>query len=114
MTLARVTPLKQYSPDEVMTSPWRTQKKLVALQLETKPSGSSIKASSAPASTASSSAMIRFSRLWEFSRMSNMCAGEHRMDAVRRERPRDTSPGSGTLYSATMAMVGLPNALRGS
>jgi hypothetical protein len=39
MTLPRVTPLKQYSPLEVRTSPFLTQKKLVALQLDTWPCG---------------------------------------------------------------------------
>ena len=80
MTLARVTPLKQYSPLEVSTSPSRTQKKLVALQLDTNPWGSSIKASSARASIASHNAMMRFRRLCEFSRISNMSAGVQRMD----------------------------------
>ena len=63
MTFARVTPLKQYSPDDVRTSPSLTQNRLVALQLETKPWGSSITASSAPLSMTSSRARIRFSRL---------------------------------------------------
>jgi len=65
----------------------RTQKKFVALQLETKPEGSSIKASSAPALIASSKATIRLRRLWEFKRMSNICAGVQRMFEVASARP---------------------------
>ena len=42
-------PGMQYCPVEVQTSPRRTMKKWVELQVATKPSGSSIRASSAPA-----------------------------------------------------------------
>ena len=48
-TFARVMPPRQYMPDDVHTSPRRTMKKCVELQVATKPCGSSISASSAPA-----------------------------------------------------------------
>jgi hypothetical protein len=52
-TFARVMPPRQYMPVEVHTSgpsgPLRTMKKCVELQVATKPCGSSISASSAPA-----------------------------------------------------------------
>jgi len=49
MTLALVMPPRQYWPVDVHTSPLRTMKKCVELQVATKPWGSSISASSAPA-----------------------------------------------------------------
>ena len=49
-TFARVMPARQNRPSEVHTSPPRvTMKKCVLLQVATKPCGSSISASSAPA-----------------------------------------------------------------
>ena len=48
-TVPRVIPPRQNAPDEVHTSPRRTMKKCVELQVATKPWGSSIRASSAPA-----------------------------------------------------------------
>ena len=49
-TLPRVMPPRQNRPSEVHTSPWGvTMKKCVELQVATKPCGSSISASSAPA-----------------------------------------------------------------
>ena len=59
----------------------------MALQLETRPPGSSISASSAPGLIACSSAVIRLSRLCELSRMSNISAGVQRMDEVNSVRP---------------------------
>jgi hypothetical protein len=48
--LARVIPASENRPSEVQTSPPRvTMKKWVLLQVATKPCGSSISASSAPA-----------------------------------------------------------------
>jgi len=49
ITFLCVIPLNEYAPVEVHSSPLRTMKKLVELQLATKPRGSSISASSAPA-----------------------------------------------------------------
>ena len=46
ITLPRVMPPRQYLPEEVHTSPLRTMKKCVELQVATKPCGSSISASS--------------------------------------------------------------------
>jgi len=47
-TWRRVMPPRQYFPVDVHTSPRRTRKKCVELQVATKPCGSSISASSAP------------------------------------------------------------------
>ena len=59
--LPRVMPGMQYCPDEVQTSPRLTMKKWVELQVATKPRGSSIKASSAPAFMAWTQAVMQLS-----------------------------------------------------
>src|SRR3569832_731933 len=114
MTLARVTPLKQYAPVDVHTTPCFTKKKFVALQLDTEPFGSSINASSAPLSITSSRERTSARRLWEFSRMSSISVGGQRIADVASCRPLWTISPLGSLCSATMTMVVLPRALRGS
>src|SRR6476646_7642539 len=57
----RVIPPRQYLPLDVQTSPLRTMKKCVELQVATKPCGSSISASSAPACVACTDARIQLS-----------------------------------------------------
>ena len=74
-------------------------KKLVLLQLATKPRGSSIKASSAPAWMAWISAWIRFSRLCEFSRRSKTSGVLVRNVDVR------TAAVSGVLIFTTALLV---------
>ena len=60
-------PGMQYWPVEVHTSPRRTMKKWVELQVATKPWGSSISASSAPALAAWMQAVMQLSLEWELS-----------------------------------------------
>src|SRR4028118_395186 len=60
---------------EVQTSPRLTTKKLVALQVATAPVGSSIRASSAPASSACRSATTSCSLLWLLSLWSRVSGG---------------------------------------
>ena len=60
-------PPRQYSGGEVQSSPLRTMKKCVELQVATNPSGSSISASSAPALAAWMQARMQFSLEWELS-----------------------------------------------
>ena len=64
----RVTPFMQYFPVEVQTSPLRTMKKLVALQVDTNPLMSNMRASSAPAPIAWLRATTSCSLLWQFKR----------------------------------------------
>ena len=59
--LPRVMPGMQYCPVEVHSSPRRTMKKCVELQVATKPCGSSISASSAPALAAWMQAVMQLS-----------------------------------------------------
>ena len=89
-------------------------KKLVELQLATKPRGSSISASSAPAWIAWISAWIRFRRLCELRRRSNTSGPLVRKVDVKRDRPRVFDSGFGVLNSATMTTVALPITNRGS
>ena len=89
-------------------------KKLVELQLATKPRGSSISASSAPAWMAWISAWIRFRRLCELSRRSNTSGPLVRKVEVKSERPRVFDSGLGVFHSATMTTVALPITKRGS
>ena len=89
-------------------------KKLVELQLATKPCGSSISASSAPALIAWISAWIRLSRLCELSRRSKTSGALQRNVDVKSARPFAFDSGSGVLYSATITTVAVPIAKRGS
>ncbi len=89
-------------------------KKLVELQLATKPRGSSISASSAPAWMAWISAWIRFSRLCELRRRSKTSGPLVRKVEVKSERPRAFDSGLGVFHSATMTTVALPITKRGS
>ena len=89
-------------------------KKLVELQLATKPRGSSISASSAPAWMAWISAWIRFRRLCELSLRSNTSGPLVRKVEVKSERPRVFDSGLGVFHSATMTTVALPITKRGS
>ena len=89
-------------------------KKFVELQLATKPRGSSISASSAPALIAWISAWMRLSRLCELSRRSKTSGPLVRNVEVKSDSPLDLDSGRGVLYSATMANVALPITKRGS
>src|SRR6185312_10269433 len=89
-------------------------KKLVELQLATKPFGSSISASSAPALIAWINAWIRLRRLWLLRRRSKTSGVLHRNVDVKSASPVALLSGFGVLYSATMTIVGRPTANRGS
>jgi hypothetical protein len=67
MTLPRVMPPRQYWQVDVHTSPLRTMKKWLELQVATKPCGSSINASSAPAVYAWMQAVMQLCLLCELS-----------------------------------------------
>ena len=61
ITSSLVIPFRQYYPVDVQTCPFLTMKKFVALHVATAPVGSSIKASSAPASMACTRAITSWS-----------------------------------------------------
>ena len=107
-------PLRQCSPVEVHTCPPVTMKKFVALQVATLPAVSSIRASSAPASMAWSSATTSWIFEWQFQRWSMVSGGGRLTCAVTKRMPCSTTEGSATLCSAMTTMFGPPTTSEGS
>ena len=101
----RVMPPRQYSPVEVHTSPLRTMKKCVELQVATKPCGSSISASSAPACVAWMQARMQLSLQCELSFGSCTAGSPRRTCTVNSLSPRSYTAGIGFLYSGMITIV---------
>lgn len=116
--LALVMPPRQNLPSEVHTSgpssPGRTTKKWVELQLATKPCGSSISASSAPAVWAWMQALMSFSLLCALSFGSSVSGVARRTWVVNSVMPRSRVSGCGCLCSAIITTVAGPTVARGS
>ena len=89
-------------------------KKCVELQVATKPSGSSISASSAPAFVAWMQARMQFSLECELSFWSCSAGPVRRTCTVKSVMPFSTTSGFGSLYSGMMTMVAGPIVTRGS
>ena len=108
ITLPRVTPLKQYSPARGHARRRRARRRSWSRCSSTRSRADRASAPRPrPPRSPRSSAVMRLSRLCELSRMSNMSAGVQRIDEVQALSPRVTIAGFGSLYSATMAIVGL-------
>ena len=89
-------------------------KKWVELQVATKPCGSSISASSAPASVAWMQAVMQLSLECELSFGSCTSGKPRRTWTVNRVMPRSAISGSGSLYSGTITIVAGEITTRGS
>ena len=113
-TLARVMPWRQWSPVEVHTAPRRTMKKWVELQVATNPSGSSMRASSAPALAAWMQAVMQFSLEWVLSFGSWTSGRPRRTCTVNSDIPAVAVDGRGALYSGIVTIVGGEMVNRGS
>ena len=89
-------------------------KKWVELQVATKPCGSSMSASSAPALVAWMHAWMQFSFEWLLSFGSCTSGAPRRTCTVNSRTPRVSRLGSGTLYSGMMTTVAGPMVTLGS
>ena len=89
-------------------------KKCVLLQVATKPCGSSISASSAPAVVAWMQAVMQFSLLWLLSLGSCTSGNPRRTCTVKSVSPCASVSGLASLNSGMMTMVAGPTVTRGS
>ena len=113
-TSRRVIPSRQNSPVDVQTSPPRTTKKCVELQVATNPRGSRISPSSPPFRRASMHAAMQlcFDRL--LSRGSCAFVGGRITSTVTTCSPRSASAGSAVFHSGMITTVAADAAARGS
>ena len=113
MTFARVIPGSWYLVVGVMTAPSRTMKKLVLLQVATKPWGSSIRLSSTPTWFAWMHAAMQLSLEWVFSCWSCMSGALRRTWHVCRRIPFSFGPSLALLCSGKMKIPGWPRVVAG-